>query len=87
MLGGTTSLYEKSGYYEGDMSGISATNDAPLDEFTASTSRNRKFSKTKSWEARIRLIVRNARNGTSEPSAVYRPGCRSCWSALSLTME
>lgn len=60
MLGGTTSLYEKSGYYEGDMSGISAKT-MPRWMSSLLYKPGQKISKTKEWEARIKLIVRKAR--------------------------
>jgi hypothetical protein len=60
MLGGTTSLYEKHGYYEGDMSGISAKT-MPRWMSSLLYKPGQKISKSPSWEARIKLIVRNAR--------------------------
>lgn len=60
MLGGTTSLYERGDYYEGDMSGISAKT-MPRWMSSLLYKPGQKISMTKSWEARIRLIVRNAR--------------------------
>lgn len=60
MLGGTTSLYEKSGYYEGDMSGISAKT-MPRWMSSLLYKPGQKISKSPSWEARIKLIVRNAK--------------------------
>ncbi len=60
MLGGTTSLYEKSGYYEGDMSGISAKT-MPRWMSSLLYKPGQKISQTKEWEARIKLIVRKAR--------------------------
>jgi len=61
MLGGTTSLFEKGEYYEGDMSGISAKN---MPRWVASFfyKPGQKISKRPKWEDRIKLIVRNARN-------------------------
>lgn len=60
MLGGTTSLYEKGEYYEGDMSGISAKN---MPKWLSSLfyKPGQKISKRPRWEDRIKLIVRNAR--------------------------
>lgn len=61
MLGGTTSLYEKGEYYEGDMSGISAaTMPRWLSNFFYKP--GQKISKRPNWEDRIKLIVRNAKN-------------------------
>jgi len=60
MLGGTTTLYERGDYYEGDMSGISAKT-MPRWMSSLLYKPGQKISKTESWEARIRLIVRNAR--------------------------
>lgn len=60
MLGGTTSLFERGDYYEGDMSGISAKT-MPRWMSSLLYKPGQKISKTESWEARIRLIVRNAR--------------------------
>lgn len=60
MLGGTTSLYEKGGYYEGDMSGISAKNMPKwLSSFFYKP--GQKISKRPDWEGRIKLIVRKAK--------------------------
>ncbi len=60
MLGGTTSLFERGSYYEGDMSGISAkTMPRWMSSFLYKP--GQKISKTKEWEARIKLIVRKAR--------------------------
>lgn len=61
MLGGTTSLFEKGEYYEGDMSGISAKN---MPRWVANFfyKPGQKISKRPKWEDRIKLIVRNARN-------------------------
>jgi hypothetical protein len=61
MLGGTTSLYEKGEYYEGDMSGISAKN-MPRWMSSLLYKPGQKISKRPKWEDRIRLIVENARN-------------------------
>lgn len=60
MLGGTTSLYEKGEYYEGDMSGISAIN---MPKWLSSLfyKPGQKISQRPNWEDRIKLIVRNAR--------------------------
>jgi len=61
MLGGTTSLFEKGEYYEGDMSGISAKN---MPKWMASFlyKPGKKISKRPKWEDRIRLIVENAKS-------------------------
>ncbi|HTM64927.1 MAG TPA: GH3 auxin-responsive promoter family protein [Flavipsychrobacter sp.] len=61
MLGGTTSLFEKGEYYEGDMSGISAKN---MPRWVANFfyKPGQKISKRPNWEDRIKLIVRNAKN-------------------------
>lgn len=59
MLGGTTSLYEKSGYFEGDMSGISAKN-MPKWISNLFYKPGQKISKRPKWEDRIKLIVRKA---------------------------
>lgn len=60
MLGGTTSLFEKGEYYEGDMSGISAKN---MPKWLSSLfyKPGQKISQRPNWEDRIKLIVRNAR--------------------------
>lgn len=60
MLGGTTTLFERGDYYEGDMSGISAKT-MPRWMSSLLYKPGQKISKTESWEARIRLIVRNAK--------------------------
>jgi GH3 auxin-responsive promoter len=60
MLGGTTTLYEKGEYYEGDMSGISAKN-MPRWMSTLLYKPGQKISKRPKWEERIKLIVRKAR--------------------------
>ena len=61
MLGGTTSLFEKGEYYEGDMSGISAKN---MPRWLANFfyKPGARISKRPKWEDRIKLIIRNARN-------------------------
>jgi hypothetical protein len=59
MLGGTTSLYEKGGYFEGDMSGISAKN-MPRWISNFFYKPGKKISKRPKWEDRINLIVRMA---------------------------
>ena len=60
MLGGTTSLYEKGEYYEGDMSGISAKNMPRwLSNFFYKP--GKKIARRPNWEDRIKLIVTNAR--------------------------
>lgn len=61
MLGGTTSLYEKGGYYEGDMSGISAKN-MPKWMSSFFYKPGQRISRRPQWEDRIRLIVRKARD-------------------------
>jgi GH3 auxin-responsive promoter len=61
MLGGTTSLFEKGEYYEGDMSGISAKN-MPRWISSLLYKPGQKISRRPKWEDRIRLIVENARN-------------------------
>ncbi len=59
MLGGTTSLYEKDDYYEGDMSGISAkTMPRWLSYFFYKPGIS--ISKKTNWQQRIKLIVRMA---------------------------
>jgi hypothetical protein len=60
MLGGTTSLFERGDYYEGDMSGISAKT-MPRWMSSLLYKPGQKISKTPKWEDRIRLIIRNAR--------------------------
>ncbi|RYD56191.1 MAG: GH3 auxin-responsive promoter [Sphingobacteriales bacterium] len=60
MLGGTTSLYEKGGYYEGDMSGISAKK-MPRWMSNFFYKPGQRISKRPKWEDRIKLIVRKAR--------------------------
>ena len=59
MLGGTTSLYEKGGYFEGDMSGISAKN-MPKWISNFFYKPGQRISKRPKWEDRIKLIVRKA---------------------------
>ncbi|NDC43131.1 MAG: GH3 auxin-responsive promoter, partial [Chitinophagia bacterium] len=61
MLGGTTSLYEKGEYYEGDMSGISAKN-MPRWMSSLLYKPGQKISRKPQWEERIKLIVDNAAN-------------------------
>lgn len=59
MLGGTTSLFDRGDYYEGDMSGISAKNiPRILSNFYYKP--GQKISKQPKWEDRIQLIVENA---------------------------
>lgn len=60
MLGGTTSLYEKGGYYEGDMSGISAKN-MPRWMSNFFYKPGLKIARRPNWEDRINLIVRKAK--------------------------
>ena len=59
MLGGTTSLFEKGEYYEGDMSGISAKN-MPRWVSSLLYKPGQKISKRHKWEDRIKLIVEKA---------------------------
>lgn len=61
MLGGTTSLYEKDGYFEGDMSGISAKT-MPRWMSSLLYRPGQKISRTPDWETRIKLIVRKAKD-------------------------
>ncbi len=60
MLGGTTTLFEKGEYYEGDMSGISAKN-MPKWVSNLLYKPGNKISKRENWEDRIKLIVRKAK--------------------------
>jgi GH3 auxin-responsive promoter len=59
MLGGTTSLFEKGEYYEGDMSGISAKN-MPKLVSSLLYKPGQRISKRPKWEERIKLIVQKA---------------------------
>lgn len=59
MLGGTTSLFEKGEYYEGDMSGISAKN-MPRWVSSLLYKPGQRISKRQKWEDRIKLIVEKA---------------------------
>ncbi|MBS1773743.1 MAG: GH3 auxin-responsive promoter family protein [Bacteroidetes bacterium] len=59
MLGGTTTLFEKKGYYEGDMSGISAKN-MPRWMSNFFYKPGQKISQRPKWEDRIKLIIRKA---------------------------
>ena len=59
MLGGTTSLFEKGEYYEGDMSGISAKN-MPRWVSSLLYKPGQRISKRRKWEDRIKLIVEKA---------------------------
>jgi hypothetical protein len=59
MLGGTTSLFEKGEYYEGDMSGISAKN-MPRWVSSLLYKPGQRISKRPKWEDRIKLIVERA---------------------------
>ncbi len=59
MLGGTTSLFEKGDYYEGDMSGISAKN-MPRWMSNFFYKPGQKISQRPKWEDRIKLIIRKA---------------------------
>lgn len=61
MLGGTTSLFDRGDYYEGDMSGISAQN-LPTWVSNLLYKPGQKISKEPVWEERINLIVKNAPN-------------------------
>ncbi|OJU74181.1 MAG: GH3 auxin-responsive promoter [Bacteroidetes bacterium 47-18] len=61
MLGGTTSLFDRGDYYEGDMSGISAKN-MPTWASNLFYKPGQKISKEPNWEDRIQLIVENAPN-------------------------
>src|SRR5580658_4353695 len=56
MLGGTTSLFEKGEYYEGDMSGISAKN-MPRWISSLLYKPGQRISRRPNWEERIKLIV------------------------------
>lgn len=58
MLGGTTALYEKGDYYEGDMSGIQAKNIPRW--FRRFYKPGGNISRKPNWEQRIKLIVRKA---------------------------
>lgn len=58
MLGGTTSLFEKGDYYEGDMSGIQAKNIPKW--FRRFYKPGSQISRKPNWEQRIKLIVRKA---------------------------
>ena len=60
MLGGTTSLFEKGEYYEGDMSGISAKN-MPRWVSSLLYKPGQRISKRPKWEDRIKLIVEKAK--------------------------
>ena len=59
MLGGTTSLFEKGEYFEGDMSGISAKN-MPRWISSLLYKPGQRISKRPKWEDRIKLIVEKA---------------------------
>lgn len=59
MLGGTTSLFDRGDYYEGDMSGISAKN-MPRIASHLLYKPGQRISKSPNWEDRIKLIVKNA---------------------------
>lgn len=59
MLGGTTSLFDRGDYYEGDMSGISAKN-MPRIASKIYYKPGSKISKSPNWEDRIKLIVKSA---------------------------
>lgn len=59
MLGGTTSLFDRGDYYEGDMSGISAKN-MPRIISNLLYKPGQKISKMPEWDERIRMIVANA---------------------------
>ena len=60
MLGGSTALYEKGDYYEGDMSGISAK-EMPKWFSYFFYKPGQRISKRPQWEDRINLIVRSAK--------------------------
>src|ERR1700748_1068777 len=59
MLGGTTSLFEKGEYYEGDMSGIGAKN-MPRWVSSLLYKPGQRISRRHQWEDRIKLIVEKA---------------------------
>lgn len=59
MLGGTTSLFERGDYYEGDMSGISAKN-MPRWISSFFYKPGQRISKRPQWEDRIKMIVEKA---------------------------
>ncbi|GAA4460912.1 GH3 auxin-responsive promoter family protein [Nemorincola caseinilytica] len=59
MLGGTTSLFERGEYYEGDMSGISAKN-MPRWISSLLYKPGQKISRRPQWEDRIKMIVEKA---------------------------
>lgn len=59
MLGGTTSLFEKGDYYEGDMSGISAKKMPRWLSFLFYKP-GQSIARRPRWEDRIKLIVRKA---------------------------
>lgn len=59
MLGGTTSLYERGDYFEGDMSGISAKKMPRWLSFLFYKP-GQNISRRPKWEDRIKLIVRKA---------------------------
>lgn len=59
MLGGTTNLFNRGDYYEGDMSGISAKNIPRW--FRYFYKPGTKISYKPNWEQRIKLIVRKAK--------------------------
>lgn len=59
MLGGTTSLFERGEYYEGDMSGISAKN-MPRWMSSLLYKPGQKISRRTQWEDRIKMIVEKA---------------------------
>lgn len=61
MLGGTTALFEKGDYFEGDMSGISIKNMPRWLSFLFYKPGQR-ISERPRWEDRIRLIVRKAKS-------------------------
>ncbi len=58
MLSGTTNLYNRGSYYEGDMSGISAKNIPRWFRYFYKPESNISYSSD--WEQRIRLIVEKA---------------------------
>lgn len=59
MLGGTTTLFDRGDFYEGDMSGISAKN-IPRLASSLLYKPGKEISKQPNWEDRIELIIENA---------------------------
>lgn len=60
MIGGSTDLQKKSSYYEGDLSGINATQ-VPF-WFQAHYKPGKKIARERDWEAKLEEIVRSAKN-------------------------